>query len=171
MTHCLKGGSLWWCCHVGWNCNWECPLQWRTHNLCSWAFTLSISLDKGLLTTFFPLKKIYAPVIKSDTLSLHGERMHQISSIFSGKSYFSFATIEWFFPFYRTWLKVVHSVASGLVQRVIVIDITSFDKSALHTLSDISPSLARGIPYFLLEPNKITTIDVKSPAKQISYKI
>jgi len=141
------------------------------HTICSWAFTLSISLDKGLLTTFFPLKKIYAPVIKSDTLSLHGERMHLISSIFSGKSYFSFATNRVILSFYRTWLKVVHSATSGLVQRVIVIDITGFDKSTLHTLSDISPSLARGIPYFLLEPNKITTIDVKSQTEQISFKI
>jgi len=62
--------------------------------------------------------------------------------------------------FYRTWLKVVHSVASGLAQRVIVIDITGFNKSALHTPSDIGPGLARGIPYFLLKPIKITTIDL-----------
>lgn len=65
------------------------------------------------------------------------------------------------FAFRGTWLKVVHSVASGLGQRVVIIDITSFDKPALYAPSDIGPSLTRGIPYSLLKPNKITKTDVK----------
>lgn len=67
---------------------------------------------------------------------------------------------NWFFPtkhgvilsLYKTWLKIVLSIASGLAQRIIIIIFTSFDKASLHTLSYISPCFARGIPHSFLEP-------------------
>jgi len=64
--------------------------------------------------------------------------------------------------FYKTWLKAVHSEASGCAQRIIIVDVTSFDKPAFHAPSDISPCLARGIPHFFVKPNKITIMDVQS---------
>ena len=52
----------------------------------------------------------------------------------------------------------MYSAASGLVQGVIIISITSFDKPPLNTSSYISSCFARGIPHFLLEPTKELTL-------------
>lgn len=120
---------------------------------------------------FSSLKNIKTspPVIKSDSLSFKGQRMHQISSIFFRKLFFfcNYMTVS----FYKTWLKVVLSVASGCAQRVIIVDVTGFHKPALHPPSDIGPCLARGIPHLFFEPNEMMRKDVQSTLEKTCFEI
>lgn len=56
--------------------------------------------------------------------------------------------------------------AHCFAQRVIIISFTSLDKAPLDTLPYISPSLARGIPNFLLESNDTMNIMMVNYEKQ-----
>ena len=133
------------------------PSQWRTKS------RLLIPSLHCWTQPFSSLKNInQGPSCDKNQIACHcrDKECIKFSSIFFRKLFFFcyYRTVS----FYKTWLKIVHSAASGCAQRVIIIDVTGFDKPPFHTPSDISPCLARGIPNFFVKPSKIIIMDVQS---------